>query len=234
MKFKHYFKVLLSNYFVKIKEGPLKGRRWARVTGRKYIHGREEPYKTEAFLANFKKGEVFFDIGAHIGYFSSMASVINAGEGKVFAFEPRPMNIGFFKKHMALNGFSDVTLFEAAVGDTDKEVRFDSNKGSATGRIDPEGNLAVKQVSIGRMVKDGSLPNPSFVKIDVEGGEIGVLNGLEEVIASARPKLIVATHNPECHAFVLQFLDRHRYNYTILNPGAVKGDTEIVALPANT
>ncbi|MCO5240869.1 MAG: FkbM family methyltransferase [Chitinophagaceae bacterium] len=231
MKFKHYFKVLLSNYFTTIKAGPLKDRKWIWISGNKYITGREEPYKTEAFLSHFKKGEIFFDIGAHIGYFSAMASVLNNGEGKVFAFEPRPMNIDFFKKHMAKNHFSDVTLFEVAVGDTDKEVRFDSNRGSATGRIAPDGNLEVKQVSVGRMVKEGSLPVPTFIKIDVEGGEIEVLKGLEELIATTKPKLLVATHNAECHSFVLEFLDKYSYSYTILNPDAVKGDTEIIALP---
>lgn len=233
MKIKHYFKVLLSNFYVTIKAGPLKGRKWVWISGRKYIWGREEPYKTEAFLNHFKKGEIFFDIGAHIGHFSAIASVINDGAGKIFAFEPRPMNIGFFKKHMEKNHFSDVKLFEVAVGEVDQTVRFDSNRGSATGRIDPDGNLEVKQVSIGRMVKEKSLPVPTFIKIDVEGGEICVLKGLEDVIANARPKMVVATHNEECHLFVLNFLKKYNYNFTILNPGAVKGDTEIIALPGN-
>lgn len=231
MKLKHRIKVLLSNYFVTIKSGPLKGKKWIWSSGGKFVSGEQEPYKTEAILENFKRGEVFFDIGAHIGYFSAIASMLNNGEGKVYAFEPRPMNAAFFRKHMKKNNFKDVVLFEAAVGDADKDVMFDSSKGSATGRVADNGDLKVSQVSITRMVKDGTLPVPTFIKIDVEGGEIVVLKGLEELISTAKPKMVVATHNPECHEFVLKFLEKYGYKYKILNPDSIKGDTEIVALP---
>jgi FkbM family methyltransferase len=231
MKLKHHFKVLLSNFYVRIKSGPLKGKKWIWTSGGKFIKGEQEPYKTEAILANFKKGEIFFDIGAHFGYFSAIAAHLNEGEGKVFAFEPRPMNAGFFRKHMKVNGFSNVVLYQAAVGDAEGDVMFDSAHGSATGRVTKDGDLKVKQVSIDRLISEGTLPMPTFIKIDVEGGEIEVLKGLEKVIASSRPKMVVATHNPECHSFVLGFLEKHNYRYQILNPDSIKGDTEIVALP---
>jgi hypothetical protein len=108
---------------------------------------------------------------------------------------------------------------------------FDSAHGSATGRVTKDGDLKVKQVSIDKLISEGTLPMPTFIKIDVEGGEIEVLKGLEKVITSARPKMVVATHNPECHSFVLDFLGKHKYGFKVLNPGSIKGDTEIVALP---
>lgn len=231
MKLKHHFKVLLSNFYVRIKSGPLKGKKWIWTSGGKFIKGEQEPYKTEAILANFSRGEIFFDIGAHIGYFSAIAAHLNDGEGKVFSFEPRPMNAGFFRKHMKVNGFRNVVLYEAAVGNSEGDVMFDSAHGSATGRVTSDGDLRVKQVSIDRLISEGTLPMPTFIKIDVEGGEIEVLKGLENVITTSRPKLVVATHNPECHSFVLDFLEKHNYRYQILNPDSIKGDTEIVALP---
>jgi FkbM family methyltransferase len=231
MKFKHQLKVLLSNFYVTIRSGPLKGKKWIWTSGRKFIRGEQEPYKTEAILGNFSKGEIFFDIGAHIGYFSAIAALLNEGEGKVFAFEPRPMNAEFFRKHMKVNGFSNVFLYQAAVGETAGEVQFDSAHGSATGRVAKDGDLKVKQVSIDRLISEGTLPMPTFIKIDVEGGEIGVLKDLERVITVSRPKMVVATHNRECHSFALEFLEKHNYSFKILNPESVKGDTEIVALP---
>jgi len=108
---------------------------------------------------------------------------------------------------------------------------FDSSHGSATGRVTSTGDLKVKQVSIDRLISEGTLPMPTFIKIDVEGGEIEVLKGLEKVISASRPKMVVATHNPECHSFVLDFLKNHKYSHKILNPESIKGDTEIVALP---
>jgi FkbM family methyltransferase len=231
MKLKHFFKILFSSFYVKIKSGPLKGKKWIATSGGKFIQGDQELYKTDAFIKNFSAGDVFFDIGAHFGYYSAIAAMINNGSGKIFAFEPRPMNAGFFRKHMKINDFKNVTLIEAAVGASDKDVQFDTGHGSATGYVSNAGDLKVKQVSIDRMVKEGSLPSPDFIKIDVEGGEIEVLKGLKDVISRYRPKLIIATHNPECYQYVIDFLNRNMYYYKVLNPDSVKGDTEIVALP---
>jgi FkbM family methyltransferase len=231
MNFKHFCKVLFSGFLIRIKTGPLRGKKWIATSGGKFIMGTQEVYKTEAFVNSYKKGEIFFDIGAHVGYFSAIAAVLNEGSGEIYAFEPRPMNARFFRKHMQVNNFHNVTLFEVAVGETDGEVSFDTGHGSATGCVSDTGKLKVKQASVDKMIKEGILPVPGYIKIDVEGGEINVLKDLQNIIHSSRPKLLVATHNPECHKFVLDFLSKNRYSFTILNPDSIKGDTEIIALP---
>jgi FkbM family methyltransferase len=231
MKFKHVLKLLLSRIHIKIRSGPLKGKKWIVVSGYSFIRGDYEPYKTEAFLKNFSCGNILFDIGAHIGYYSSIAADINDRKGSVYAFEPRPMNIKFFRRHMKINNFQNVNLTEAAAGESDGYVQFDDNHGSATGFVSRDGNIRVRQISIDRMVKDGELPLPDFIKIDVEGGEIELLKGLEYVISSARPKILVATHFPECHKYAENFLNRHNYRFQVLNPDGVAGDTEIIAVP---
>jgi len=223
--------LLLSGVYVKIRSGPLKGKKWSIASGYKFILGNYEQYKTDAFLEHFKRGSIFFDIGAHIGYYSSIAAVINGGSGHIFAFEPRPMNIKFFRKHVGVNNFQNITLFEAAAGEYDGLARFDDKHGSATGFVTREGNLEVKQLSIGRMINDGSLPVPGFIKIDVEGGEREVLANLSDIIYSARPGMLVATHGKECRDFTENFLDKNNYSFRVLNPEAVSGDTEIIAIP---
>jgi len=231
MKPKHTLKLLLSGVYVKIRSGPLKGKKWSIASGYKFIRGNYEQYKTDAFLEHFKRGSIFFDIGAHIGYYSSIAAVINGGSGHIFAFEPRPMNIKFFRKHVEVNNFQNITLFEAAAGEYDGLARFDDKHGSATGFVTREGNLEVKQLSLGRMINDGSLPVPGFIKIDVEGGEREVLANLSDIIYSARPGMLVATHGKECRDFTENFLDKNNYSFRVLNPEAVSGDTEIIAIP---
>jgi len=231
MKPKHTLKLLLSGVYVKIRSGPLKGKKWSIASGYKFIRGNYEQYKTDAFLEHFKRGSIFFDIGAHIGYYSSIAAVINGGSGHIFAFEPRPMNIEFFRKHVEVNNFQNITLFEAAAGDYDGLARFDDKHGSATGFVTREGNLEVRQLSIGRMINDGSLPIPGFIKIDVEGGEREVLANLSDIIYSARPGMLVATHGKECRDYTENFLDKNNYSFRVLNPEAVSGDTEIIAIP---
>lgn len=231
MKVKHVFKIIFSWLFIKVKAGPLVGKKWIITSGAKYILGTQEVYKTNAFVKNFKKGEVLYDIGAHVGYFSAIAALINNGSGAIYAFEPRPMNARFFRIHMKANHFTNVTLFEAAVGDAEKDVRFDLGQGSATGHVSMEGKLKVKQISIDKILREGLIPTPDFIKIDVEGGEMNVLKGLVDVISLHHPKILVATHNHECHAFVLDFLRMKNYSIEVLNPCCNKGDIEIIALP---
>ncbi|MFT5301420.1 MAG: hypothetical protein ACI87E_003709 [Mariniblastus sp.] len=85
--------------------------------------------------------------------------------------------------------------------------------------------------SIDALVETHNYPIPDFIEIDIEGGEIAVLNGAEMTISKHRPKLLVATHGDAEREFVLKFLDAHRYRYEILNESATKGDTEIMAWP---
>ncbi len=229
MSIKHFFKNLLVNVTVPIRKGPLAGKRWIISSGSNFLKGDFEPYKTAAFLESYKKGMVFFDIGAHIGHFSLLASDINAGEGQIFSFEPRPSNQRFFKKHMEINGAKDVTLFPFAVGQSNTKVRFNTHAGSATGHVANDGNIEVELVHLDQWVAENKLPMPDYLKIDVEGGEIEVLKGCSEMISKYHPILLVATHGPELHQFTCDFLDRNNYEYQILNPDSIKGDTEILA-----
>jgi FkbM family methyltransferase len=230
LKFKHVIKNLFSGVTLRIRSGPLKGKRWIATSGKKFITGKFEEYKTQAFLEHFKKGSIFYDIGAHIGYFSAIACSINRESGHVYAFEPRPDNARFYLKHMAVNGFSNFTLTKAAVAAQEGSAKFNANTGTATGHLSDSGNLTVDVVSIDNLVRENKLPAPDFIKIDVEGGEIEVLKGCQQVIAQHKPKLLIATHSPETHAYVVDFLNRHSYRFTILNQDGIKGDTEIMAV----
>lgn len=232
MKLKHVFKTVFRRVSVRIRSGPLKGKKWSIASGSRFIRGDYESYKTRAFLDNFEPGSIFLDIGAHFGYYSSMAATVSRGEGWIYSLEPRPMNIKFFRRHIEINDFRNITLIEAAAGKYDGFVRFDNRHGSATGFVTGDGNLKVEQVSVGGLIKRGVIRPPDFIKIDVEGGEMEVLTDLEEFISREHPKMLVATHGKECRDFTENFLRKNKYSFRVLNPEAVSGDTEIIAIPA--
>jgi hypothetical protein len=110
------------------------------------------------------------------------------------------------------------------------EAKFNTNTGSATGHLDEKGDITVKIISVDKMFREGKLPAPTFMKIDVEGGEIEVLKGCREVIEQCKPKLLIATHDEEKHSFVIDFLEKNNYDFEILNRDGIKGDTEIMAV----
>ena len=76
-----------------------------------------EPKKRSAFESTVPKGGIVFDIGASVGFYTLLGSVLVGGEGRVFAFEPLPQNLSYLKKHLQLNRITNVAVIEAAVAE---------------------------------------------------------------------------------------------------------------------
>jgi len=231
-KIRERMKLWMRWLTVPIKAGPLKGMKWIVVSGSNFIRGRYEEFKTEAVLKCVKPGDVVYDVGGHVGYYSILSSVLAGPRGKVFVFEPRPLNAIFLKRHVAINEIANLTLIEAAVSDRSGNAGFEDKTGSGTGHLSTEGSLKVETIVLDELVNGGSYPDPDFLKMDIAGGEIDALNGARKTIERSRPVMVIATHGDTEHAFVLDYLQQYDYVYDVLNPEAIKGDTEIVAFPA--
>jgi hypothetical protein len=94
--------------------------------------------------------------------------------------------------------------------------------------------LKVVTIVVDEFVDGQSHPDPDFLKMDIKDAEIGALDGARKTIERACPVLLVATHGDREHAFVLDYLEQYDYVHEVLNPDAIKGDTEIIAFPATT
>lgn len=228
-RLKHRFKSLLKPLALRVRSGPLKGYRWSMATGWRFISGTYEPFKTRAYLDTLRPGDVVIDVGAHVGYYALLASAVVGAEGQVMAFEPRPLNFGFLERHIRLNRVGNIRLWEAGVSNDSGRSRFETRTGTGTGRLSREGDINVRTVRLDDLFLRGDLPHPDFMKIDVEGGEMAVLEGSMQLIRQTRPTLLVATHGREMHDNVTTFLDALGYEYRILDPQGHSGDTEILA-----
>ena len=230
-RLKDHIKAFFAPVVVSIKDGPLKGRKWSLVAGSNFVRGTFEVFKTKAVVTHLKPGDVVYDVGAHVGYYSAVSSQAVGLGGRVFSFEPRPDNIRMFERHMIINGFINVTLTRTAVGRTSGKARFNTRTGTGTGHLSESGDLEIPLISLDDWIRAEKPPPPDFLKIDVEGGEIGVLEGAETLIAGTKPIILIATHGEKEDAFVSAFLDRHGYRHHALDHEGGRGDTEILALP---
>lgn len=86
------------------------------------------------------------------------------------------------------------------------------------GHISNDGRLCVKAVSIDKLFRAGELPEPDFVKIDVEGAELLVLSGAKTTLTTAHPTIFLATHGDDIHKSCCDFL--HELGYRLQNIGA--------------
>jgi FkbM family methyltransferase len=143
-----------------------------------------------------REGGDFVDVGAHVGMYSVAAALGLRGRGRVLAFEPNPAARAQLEANLELNGCDNVVVSAAAVGDAIGETvlhvpatsdpSFSSLEGGRFAEGEP---IAVDVTTVDREVEAHGL-RPAVVKIDVEGGELRVVAGMEETL-ELRPALLV-------------------------------------------
>jgi FkbM family methyltransferase len=206
--------ILPANLILPIFQGKLKGKRW--VVGSSNIECVLGSYEYEVrvlFEAAVSKSSVVYDIGAHVGFYTLLSSELVGAAGRVIAFEPLPQNLSVLKKHIAMNRCANVEVIEAAVSDENGVSYFSEGYDSSTGRITPEGSLEISTVCLDDMVKGGKIPPPDFMKIDVEGAELLVLQGGSSLLADYSPRIFLSTHSPELSERCYDLLKS--LNYTV-------------------
>jgi FkbM family methyltransferase len=161
---------------IPILQGKLRGKTWIVGAGKHgYWLGSYEYKERILFEKTVTKGSIVFDIGAHCGFYTLLASELVGPEGRVFAFEPVARNIYYLKEHLRLNNVSNVDIIEAAVSDICAKGAFDFGSDHFQGKLMSKGSIEVKTVALDDLIERNELPIPDYLKIDVEGSEIAVL-----------------------------------------------------------
>ena len=216
---------------LRVLSGPLRGAAWI---PRSATHGcwlgTYERATQALFSRQIVPGDVVFDVGAHVGFYTLLASRLVGPQGRVIAFEPLPRNVDLLERHLAYNAASNVTLVKAAVGERSGEDRFDTTGEPSMGALAEEGEL-VQLVSIDDMVERGEVPPPRLIKIDVEGAESRVLQGAAATLAKHRPVLLLAAHGWRQWSECSRRLAEHGYSVRLLRDGAVDGNYSLFAAP---
>ena len=139
-----------------------------------------------------RPGDVFFDLGAYVGPFTLLASRLVGPTGRVVAFEPDPGTRALLERNLAANAVTNVTVVPCAVGDHAGTVRFVAS-GDSVGRVGAAGDLEVRQVTLDGYCAEHGL-QPTVMKVDIEGGEAGALDG-SAAVRGVRA-LVLEVHEP--------------------------------------
>lgn len=144
------------------------------------------------FINSINQDTVFVDVGANFGYFTCLiASKIGcAGKGQVFSFEPNPLMIGLLKKNVQVNwSMAPITVFENAVSNTVGFVQFNVPKNRAANASIVNNNSKTSDETSRFIVPTNTLDNMlsdivvDVMKVDVEGFEMFVIDGAQDLIA---------------------------------------------------
>lgn len=142
-----------------------------------------EPCIVEIVNREVKKNDVVLDIGANIGYYTLIFARLVGEGGKVFAFEPDPVNFELLKKNIEINGYKNVVLVQKAVSEKSETAKLyisEINKGDHRiydpGPGDVRKDVEIETVRLDDYFKDyaGKI---DFVKIDTQGAEGAVISG---------------------------------------------------------
>ncbi len=143
-------------------------------------------------------GDVFYDVGANVGAYSLLAAKIGKPAPRVVAFEPSAVNFAQLVRNIALNNCQDriIPVQVALAGRTSLETfnyrGLESGQalhalGGATDQIghafQPGVRVPVLAFRLDDLIPQFALPRPTLMKIDVDGGELGVLDGATAALA---------------------------------------------------
>lgn len=174
-----------------------------------YLSGNYEPVTSAVFRQALSEGDTAVDVGAHWGYYTLLAASLCGSAGRVFAFEPHPANFALLTKSLQANQFANVMAVQKAVsdgvGETNLFLSRRSVRHSICGvpdywRVESDygqDSLKVEVTSLDAFFSKTAL-RPRVVKIDVEGAEPLVLNGMQSLMDGNSSLVLVAECNPEC------------------------------------
>jgi FkbM family methyltransferase len=166
------------------------------------VHGSHEPDTTKFVSKYLKENIVCVDVGANIGYYSTLYSKIVGRNGKVLAIEPSPVNFGYLKENLELQNFDNYLVFNCASGDKECSVRFLMDKRANKCMIVQDENessnntdiISVPVRKIDDIIDESKVERVDFLKMDVEGYEWFAIQGALKTIQKFRPSIQIEIH----------------------------------------
>lgn len=176
--------------------------------------------EVQEMLAHFvRPGMKVFDIGANIGFFALALARLVGTEGLVVAFEPNPFVVPRLRKTIELNHLTNVQIEEIAAAEFDGQAYFSVSLTQAQGRfadlpyVPSDGDMIdVRCRTVDSYVVSTGIV-PDVLLIDVEHAEGRVLRGMQQLLSTRKPLIVIEMHGPEAIAEAVSALQQHSYSF---------------------
>jgi len=157
------------------------------------LNNLSEPWMKHYFKPN--SGDVVIDIGAHVGKYSLVAARSVGERGTVIAIEAHPENFNALLNNMHLNRFRNmIALNVAAFNEDGKKMRLYGFRDNSYSLKSLEG-VEVETRTVDSILKEYPSRRVDWVKIDVEGAEVQVLEGMKDIIKNNQNlKILIEVH----------------------------------------
>ena len=137
-------------------------------------------------MVQSKPGDIVFDLGAYCGVSSYYFSQMVGPSGKVYAFEPDPLNFSLLQRNIARHCLTNVVAVQVAISDSSGFAEFLQRRGA---RVNPGDHSS--RISSGEVTRVKTITFeeacamygvPAFAKIDIEGAEVATLAAAAEFL----------------------------------------------------
>jgi len=189
-----------------------------------FLKGIREPGATKVFIDILQEIEKesqskvhVFDIGANIGYFVLLEAKILGKKGKIYAIEAEPGNVERLRRNVNLNDYQNVEILQIAAGQekTKKQLslRGSSNIHRMTEVLEDKNRIDAVDVDvypIDHLIKERNIDgkDPIIIRMDVEGYERHVFDGMKDFLSSENPALILFELHPDRKAVDVGYMIR--------------------------
>ncbi|HYA86565.1 MAG TPA: FkbM family methyltransferase [Nitrospirota bacterium] len=199
--FGKFLGVIFSNDPKRVGQFVLNGRHqfvWlSEHVGRKIALRIFERNETRYFTHAIKQGDVCFDIGANVGYFTHLFASRTGATGRVVAVEPVRKNILLIELASELNGSdSIIAVVNAAVSSKAGSISLDTTDDSSYASVHVDHvseTKTIRAITIDSLIFELNLVRIDILKMDIEGWEYHALEGMQQVLSdrSRRPRLMM-------------------------------------------
>lgn len=161
-----------------------------------YYYGFFEANLTNFFLNFIQEGDVFFDVGAHVGYYSILNSTLVGSTGQVHSFEPTPRTFNTLKQNSLVR--NNITVNNNAVLNHEAEIEFidygpkysafnsfKKRTGEEMSFLTEPEKVKIKTISLDTYCKEKNII-PTFIKIDAEGAEHLIIQAMDEILKNKK------------------------------------------------
>ena len=189
----------------------------------------ERELKTLALL--LKEDSVLIDVGANKGEFTIFGAK-RVPRGRVLSFEPTEVNSQILEKNVNKNKFDNVKIFRIGLSNKsknipiyepyDKYLNGTKNEGAFSVFESKEVGKFLQNINVeifDQIIKNEGLNKVSVIKIDVEGSELEVLEGMSETLRKFKPYIIIETNEKVLKSAnhssleIITFLDNLGYKF---------------------
>lgn len=189
----------------------------------------KEPGTIRWLREQAKPGRVFLDIGANVGIYSIFAGHHLGGGGHVYAVEPHLRNAVALMENIIANQLSDrVSVLSMALSRKFSIIDFhygEWDTGSSHNQLQTGDPIAFDQnpvaselkaaTSIDLLIADKTIRSPDFIKIDVDGIELAILEGATGLLGGAeRPDSLQVECEPSNYKRIDEFMADHGFELT--------------------